>query len=118
MLQPVVVQHAEGEHSRSRVVGKMSGDARWKRQHHLPRDLHDTPAVPNTETEGGGNGGLKTQQKGRIRTRDGAVTALRFPPAAPGERASCGPKPEQAEAKASSLLGMGTNACGDAPGAS
>lgn len=57
VLQPVVVQHAEGEHRRSGVVGKVSGDARWKRQHHFPRDLHDTPAGPDTETEGGGKRG-------------------------------------------------------------
>ena len=120
VLQPVVVQHAEGEHRRSRVVGKVSGDARWERQHHLPRDLHDTPAAPDAETEGGGNKGLKTRWEGRVHARDGGVTAPHFPPAALGERAACGPKLGRAgiAAKACSLLGMGINAPGDIPGAS
>lgn len=77
VLQPVVVQHAEGEHRRSGVVGKVSGDAGWKRQHHLPGDLHDAPAAPDTEIEGGRTktGALKMQQEGIVRARDGVVTA-------------------------------------------
>lgn len=77
VLQPVVVQHAEGEYRRSGVVGKVSGDAGWKRQHHLPGDLHDAPAGPNTEIEAGRKkmGGLKMQQEGFVHARDGVVTA-------------------------------------------
>lgn len=64
VLQPVVVQHAEGEHRWSGVVGKVSGNACREGQHHLPRDLHDAPAAPSTETQGEETEGSKCSTRG------------------------------------------------------